>query len=122
VVQRLLPRDASRVHWQIDPALSHVPRPIAFACYRIAVEAVRNAITHGNSRAVIVTGTRDAGGLRLVIRDDGTGFDPNHVSPERFGIRTMQGRAQMVGGSLTIESSVGGSTCVQLNVPIVAAE
>jgi signal transduction histidine kinase len=116
-IQRLLGDAARCVRWQLDPEVNKVADPIAFAAYRIVVEAVRNAIAHGKASEVVVSGECRDRQLQVRIRDDGSGFDPDQLPPERFGVRSMVTRAKLVGGSLQIDSANGGPTSVQLTVP-----
>lgn len=115
-IERLLGEASRRVRWQLAHEVDQVAEPIAFAAYRIVVEAVRNAIGHGEASEVVVAGSCSGAELQLVIRDNGAGFDPSQLPPERFGVRSMISRAQLVGGQLTIESTQGGPTQVQLTV------
>lgn len=116
-VNRLLGELSSRVQWQLDPAVNHVSDPVAFAAYRIVVEAIRNAVGHGSASEVVVTGEPHEDGLQVTVRDNGRGFDPQQIPAERFGVRAMIGRAELVGGSLRIDSAIGGPTTVTLTVP-----
>jgi signal transduction histidine kinase len=79
--------------------------------FRIAQEALYNALRHGDPRTVSVRlepGT-------LEIRDDGAGFDPD-VARDGLGLASMRERAASVGGTLSIASSAAG-TVVRLEVP-----
>ncbi len=116
-VDRLLGDLAKRVDWQLDPTVNDVTEPVAFAAYRIVVEAIRNAIGHGAATEVVVSGKQDGDGLRVTVRDNGGGFDPNQIPAERFGVRSMIGRAELVGGALKIDSAIGGPTSVTFTRP-----
>jgi signal transduction histidine kinase len=80
--------------------------------FRIAQEALYNALRHGEPREVTVRLTPGA----LEIRDDGGGFDPEADARDGLGLASMRERAASVGGALTIESS-GAGTVVRLEVP-----
>ncbi|MGI5224101.1 GAF domain-containing sensor histidine kinase [Actinoallomurus sp. CA-142502] len=80
--------------------------------FRIAQEALYNALRHGDPCTVTV---RLRPGL-LEIRDDGVGFDPSEASRDGLGLASMRERAESVGGVLTISSSSSG-TVVRLEVP-----
>jgi len=76
--------------------------------YRIAQEAMLNAIRHANPREVTVELARVAGEIRLRIADDGRGFGSTPPSSAGLGLRIMRYRAQMLGGGLEIESRPTG--------------
>jgi signal transduction histidine kinase len=82
------------------------------AVFRIAQEALYNALRHGSPRRVRVV---LAPGL-LEIRDDGTGFDASAEARDGLGLASMRERAASFGGALTIESCDYG-TVVRVEVP-----
>ena len=86
-------------------------REQAAATYRIIIEAIRNALRHGNASCIAVRCHHD----HLVIVDDGDGFDPASVPSGHFGIRSMKGRAALVGYRLTVASASGGPTTVRVS-------
>jgi len=87
--------------------------------YRVAQEAVGNALKHANAGRIEVALGLANGTASLVVVDDGTGFDPDdsQARATRLGITSMEERAEMIGGSLRIESGPQG-TRVQLEVPV----
>lgn len=132
-VDRLLGPASSVVSWEADPEVNVIEPHLALTAYRVVVEAIRNAVRHGKASRVAVTaryvpsageneslGNEVSGnhGCWLIeISDDGVGFDRGQVPQDRFGIRSMTGRAQLVGGELSIESQPGGPTRVRLQLP-----
>jgi len=78
--------------------------------YRIAQEAVSNAVRHGSARHIVISLAMDGDTLRLSIRDDGRGFDGNHGTHEGLGLGIMRYRAELVGGMLEVESKAQGTT------------
>ncbi|OAK51952.1 sensor histidine kinase [Rhodococcoides kyotonense] len=81
-------------------------------------EAVRNSVRHGGDDATRAVAIRvDDGLLDVVVRDDGSGFDPAHVPPHRLGIAvSIHGRMKsLAGGSSRLESAPGAGTTVQLS-------
>lgn len=86
--------------------------------YRLAQEAVSNAIRHGRARNITISLAIVKGGGVLTIRDDGCGFDPAHSSEPGAGLRIMNHRAKMINGSLTLQSSPNGGTGVMCWFPI----
>ncbi len=86
--------------------------------YRLAQEAVNNGIRHGRARIIVVELTLVEGGGALTIRDDGCGFDFASASRSGLGMRTMNDRARVIGGSLNVRSSPTGGTIVRCLFPI----
>ncbi|WP_239133340.1 GAF domain-containing sensor histidine kinase [Rugosimonospora africana] len=89
------------------------------AAYRIAQEAVHNALRHGAPSWVEVRlGTRN-GSVLLEVNDDGRGFDPAAPATSgRLGLASMRERARAVGGRLEVRSAAGAGTTVRLAVPV----
>jgi signal transduction histidine kinase len=90
---------------------------------RVAQEALHNALKHAGARRIevslqpIATGPgRLVGGVRLVVRDDGKGFDPQ-AAGRGLGLVSMRERADSVGGRLTVTTREGKGTVIELEVP-----
>jgi signal transduction histidine kinase len=88
--------------------------------FRVAQEALQNAIRHAAPGRLGVRLARRHGRLVLEVADDGAGFDP--ADPElrsrRLGLTSMEERAQRLGGSLEIRSTPGAGTTVRLEAPV----
>lgn len=87
--------------------------------YRIAQEAVANAVRHGEARHIQIRIELNDLQLGLIIKDDGKGMDYRAVrKAEGMGLRTMRYRAQAIGAMLTFEPCLSGGTRVrcQLNI------
>lgn len=88
------------------------------AAYRVAQEAMTNAVKHAAPTVLSVLGCRRGPTWTLVVEDDGTGFDPSaRVGDRGAGIRGMRERATAVRGRLDVESTPGRGTTVRLVVP-----
>jgi two-component system, NarL family, sensor kinase len=85
--------------------------------YRIAQQAVANAIRHSNAHRVVVRLTHHADDVSLRVEDDGAGFDPSAVPADRFGLVGMRERARLLGGTLTVESTPGEGSAVDVRIP-----
>jgi signal transduction histidine kinase len=85
--------------------------------YRIAQEAVRNAIQHASASRIAVSLARTSGGLRLEVVDDGAGFDRMAIDPRRLGLVGMSERAAALAGELEVETAVGEGTRIRLTIP-----
>ncbi len=94
------------------------PEEIETALFRIAQEALTNTVRYANANNVDVILERRDGSLIVMIEDDGIGFDAESIPKSgHLGILGMQERAQMAGGTLTIESSPGEGTTIVVEVP-----
>jgi signal transduction histidine kinase len=88
--------------------------------HRIAREALRNAFRHAQADHIEAEVTYGARELRLRIRDDGRGLDPQHLSDGRvrhWGLAGMRERAVQIGAQLNLWSEPGAGTEVELRVP-----
>lgn len=85
--------------------------------YRIVQEALNNVLKHARAPHASVILQRDVRMLRLEIRDDGAGFDTGSGARGGLGLTSMGERAQMLGGSLAMESVPGKGTRVQVSLP-----
>ena len=86
------------------------------ALYRVAQEAIGNALRHSGARQVTVRLSRRQRTVLLEITDDGSGFDP-HIPQAGLGLASMRERARSVGGKLSITAAPGAGTTVRLSVP-----
>lgn len=71
--------------------------------YRIAQEALNNAMKHSQARNIIVALEADSGSLSLRVSDDGIGFNPEKAVSRGMGLSTMRYRAHVIGGKLDIQ-------------------
>lgn len=81
--------------------------------YRIAQEALSNAIRHSKSDLVKITLARHDGDCVLEVRDRGIGFDPSGAKSDGIGLRVMRHRANIIGARLNIDSAPGWETVVR---------
>jgi signal transduction histidine kinase len=86
--------------------------------YRVAQEAVTNALRHARPGRVQITLTATPDSVRLVVEDDGQGFDPQLAPPDRYGLRGMNERVRLLGGSLHVRSAPGAGTQIEARVPL----
>ena len=94
----------------------HIPE-LETAVYRIVQEALTNATKHGHAKRAIIEVTEDDRTVHATVRDDGTGFDPTHET-EGFGLLGMHERAQLLGGTLAVDSSPGNGATVTVSFPV----
>jgi signal transduction histidine kinase len=101
---------------RLDPAL--LEPATEHALFRVAQEAVANAIRHANAAVVTVELDRLDAEVELTVTDDGIGFDPAEPSAASgVGLRVMRERVNELGGRLTVESQRGEGTIVKASVP-----
>lgn len=87
------------------------------AIYRITQEAITNVISHANAREIDVQLAYSDGKIRLIVHDNGSGFDVEKAyKSNQYGLTGMKERAEMVGGELNITSKIGHGTTVQFLV------
>jgi PAS domain S-box-containing protein len=95
-----------------------LPAQSGLALYRIAQEAIHNAINHGDAHRIEIDLTRDESHLHLRIKDDGVGFDQERQSREGMGLRVMHYRARSIGGQLGVLSHPKQGTEISCLVPV----
>ncbi|HEX3223124.1 MAG TPA: sensor histidine kinase [Nocardioides sp.] len=99
-----------------DRDTGRAPEDVETALYFCAVEAVQNATKHAGASEVSVELALDDEALRLVVRDDGAGFDPA-TTPAGHGLGNMRDRIDAVGGTLEVRARPGGGVEVAATVP-----
>ncbi len=81
---------------------------VANHIYRIAQEAVNNAVKHGKAKHISIELSAPQGRMQLSVHDDGMGFHPYLIGKNAgMGLQIMRYRAKMIGASLDIESDPG---------------
>ncbi len=94
----------------------------AMNLYRVVQESLNNVLKHSGARNARVQLERDVREVILRISDDGLGFDPAQADSHGLGLRNITERARILGGSLTVNSSVERGTCLEVTVPIPSVE
>ena len=93
----------------------HVPE-VESTVYRIVQEALTNIAKHARAEHVSIEVVETGGQVRIEVRDDGEGFDPSGAT-RGFGLIGMRERVDLVGGTLTIDSSKAAGTTVHAKFP-----
>jgi len=92
-----------------------LPKEIEITLYRIATEAITNVVRHARATNLDIVLERDNDKIVLLVEDNGVGFEQEvEPGPNHLGLSGMRERAEMLGGSLTVESKPGYGTTVQL--------
>lgn len=90
------------------------------ALYRIAQEALANSARHGRATSLSVLVDRTPGNVRLIVEDDGRGFDAEDFAGG-LGLKNIRERAALLEGEATIESSPGIGTTVYVDLPLLGS-
>lgn len=110
-----------RTRLEVDEAAveATLPSAVEIQLTRIVQEALANVRKHARAKTARVCVEPTGDGLRIVVADDGRGFDPTRLEPQgwpRFGLQTMRERAEAVGGSFLIISQPGEGTRVTVEL------
>jgi PAS domain S-box-containing protein len=111
-----------KVGFHSDLKVGRLTKVLENAIYRIAQEALANALQHSGSEHVQVTLIQDKNDLCLEVQDWGVGFDPESLDENRFGLEGIRERTRLLGGELAIESEAGKGTCIRVVLPILEQE
>ncbi len=108
-------------------ALDHLlSRDAETAFFRVTQEALNNVLKHAAARHVQIRLGRIRHQVRLQIRDDGNGFEPQRVRRldrgGHFGLMTMKERIELLGGEFTLESAPGEGTTITALLPVEPGE
>jgi PAS domain S-box-containing protein len=115
-------RGGPKIECHSGVQFGRLPSILENALYRIVQEALTNACKHGKSKKVTVAMTQEGQDVRLEVRDWGVGFNPGSVGKGHFGLEGIRQRVRLLGGRLTIDSTPGSGTRIQVVVPIVETQ
>ena len=111
---------ALRLEVDLDHEAGRAPErlhpEVETAIYRIAQEALTNALKHAEARTVEITVAEIEAEVGVRVRDDGRGYD-TQARTTGFGLGGMQERAELLGGRLHIRSAPGQGTTLEARVP-----
>jgi signal transduction histidine kinase len=110
------------MHFEMPEAPERPSRELELACFRVAEAALGNVTQHAAATEVWVVLEQSTDELRLTVRDNGTGFDPEHLAERTgrtdLGLIAMEERVRQVGGRLQIRSSSGTGTEIHAVFPL----
>lgn len=108
-------------HLRVE-GIGELPLALEEAFYRVALEALNNALRHAHARRVTVTLHAAGGHLTLIVRDDGVGFRRRDVARQGgMGLSSMEQRIHKVGGIIRVVSRPGHGTRVEARAPLAPA-
>jgi signal transduction histidine kinase len=112
----------ARVTVQVSGKAVALPTAIEHHLLRIAQEALNNAFKYSAASAINISLDYSGEKVLLLVRDNGRGFDLEHVlngSNGHFGLQNLRSRARKMGGTLKINSVIGSGTIIKATVPVV---
>jgi PAS domain S-box-containing protein len=121
---RFVEEFAEQTGWQVDVDIDDsepiMPSRLEPTVFRLIQESLNNAAKHAAAKRIWVTLERVESNtaLRLLVRDDGCGFDPKDITSSGLGLNQMRERVAAVGGTLQLNSKPGIGTTVIAQLPI----
>jgi len=112
---------------QIDVKEKEVPEPLKIVIYRVLQEALSNAARHSQADTVHIRLKKTGNHLHIEVEDNGRGFDFQRISDgsgvlNGFGMKSMQERVEIMGGSFSVISQFGAGTRVSVMLPVDESE
>jgi PAS domain S-box-containing protein len=106
------------VHFHDDRIPSHLDETVALCIFRVAQEALQNAVKHSGAGVIDVYVSADDVCITLQVSDNGAGFDPLLGHSTGLGLLTMRERAELIGGRLELSTTPPHGTTVTVTVPM----
>jgi signal transduction histidine kinase len=121
-LKSLAERSGLTIELDATPDVTHVPPGLDTTVFRVVQEAVSNALRHARATLIRVTLRAESDALRLVVEDDGVGFDPEAVSQrvkrgEHLGLLGMTERVRNAGGTIELDLRPGAGSRLEVTVP-----
>ncbi|MGA2228945.1 MAG: PAS domain-containing protein [Syntrophobacteraceae bacterium] len=105
------------VELETGVAEEEIPESLKINIFRIAQEALNNVAKHSKAEWVDISLSKNGGEIELVVSDDGVGFDLDLMlqtsTARSLGLTVMRERAELTGGSFSIDSTLGGGTTIR---------
>jgi signal transduction histidine kinase len=101
----------------VQGGLSSLSDSQKIVLFRVVQEALSNVRKHSGASRVSVALRSTRTFVRLVVTDDGDGFDPRRLDQERLGLAGISERVRLLGGAVEIETSPGSGTTVRATLP-----
>jgi PAS domain S-box-containing protein len=107
-----------RVRFRASGIPRDVDEDIALCLFRVAQEALRNALKHSAGTAISVVLSVAGSDLKLEVTDNGIGFNPLTSQITGLGLLTMRERVELVGGTFAVQSAQPQGTTIRATVPL----
>jgi two-component system, NarL family, sensor kinase len=120
--QELAAHYAIDIHLACDRLPLSIPSAVALQVFRIAQEALQNAVRHSGARRVAVEVKARSNVLLLTVADEGRGFDVERAEAGGLGLVSMRDRLEALGGQLSVSSAPLHGTRIEARVPIWTTE
>ncbi len=111
---------AVRLKLKLDKSTNRLSPEVQYNLLRIVSEAVNNSVKHSGAKAIEVSMQSAPEGLRLSVKDDGSGFsrDNGNARPGHYGLIGMKERAAQIGAELTLVTEPGRGTKISVLLPV----
>ena len=114
------------IELEVGIAEETIPKNLKVNIFRIAQEALNNIAKHSKAEWVDISLSMNGGGIELVVSDDGVGMDLDTIiqthTSNSLGLTSMRERAELTGGSFSIESASGEGATIRASWPIEAED
>jgi len=105
------------IQFEVVGTIERLTSEMETAIYRIVQEALTNIVRHAQATRAGVLLERRMDSILAIVEDNGVGFDPKLISGDHLGVVGLKERADMLGGTIQIESSAGKGSTIILEVP-----
>jgi signal transduction histidine kinase len=122
LARELQARSKAPIVVDIDPDAANIPAALGTVLYRVAQDALNNAILHAAATRITINLSRQHDRIVLEVADDGRGFDAEEAERRRagLGLFTMRERVALVDGEFTLHSAPRAGTRVRASLPLGA--
>ena len=120
LIQEVTIKTTLTINFQAVGAQQPLPVAIEAGLYRVAQEALANIVSHAHATSAELHLLVTLETVQLTIQDNGCGFAPEAVTPNRYGLTGMNERVRLLGGQLEIQSAPGAGAKVVVIVPLTA--
>ena len=115
-------RTGIKLNFRADPVVEQLESEPKIVLYRVVQESLTNAYKYANASRVQVVIRRTNDGIRLTVKDNGKGFEPDQVDlrskdKSGLGLMGMQERLRLVNGQFALKSAPGKGTTIQALIP-----
>lgn len=111
-------REEIGVKLTVPDSDSAIPKQVSVCIYRIVQESLRNVAKHSGAKSAEVQLSFENGGLLLVVRDDGRGFEQGAQRPRGLGLVNMEERVHLCQGSIVFHSKPGQGATLTVRIPV----